>query len=216
MENTNSSSQNSADSPGKNILVGIFWIISLVIAVFVGFSFGQGNKNTINSAESAPLKTVNQINSLPTPTPQLSQNIVNNNICEKSGFAQKWEYLTSYTLKENETLQSIASSELNDSSRVNEIMQINGVGPLIVGSTLYLPPPSITKSSGNIKQVHGRLVKKDGVNWQLSFNGDIKGQSIIIPSFWFKEIPDKDSYEIGDCLTILFDDGYKVFEVSPQ
>jgi LysM repeat protein len=218
MENAQSSlSQKNEGSAGMKILMAILWISSLIIAVFIGIALGQSGKPSgINAEKSLPLTTTNQITGIQTSNLQATPAIVNNNICKKSGFAQKWEYLTSYTVKANDTLQGIASSQLNDEARVNEIMQTNGVGPLIVGSTLYLPPPNITKSSGNIKQVHGRLVKKDDVNWQLSFNGDINGQGIIIPSFWFTEIPSEDSYKVGDCLTILFDDGYKVFSVSLQ
>lgn len=211
----------SNESKNPQLLIGSFWVISILIALFFGYLMGnvantasQGSNQTQNSnvlaiqdASSNPSPTQST-----NPTPQ----IVNKNICSKSGFSQKWEYLVSYEIKENDSLQEIAKSELNDSSRVNEIMQLNGMGQLVVGSTLYLPPQSITKSSGNIKEVSGRLVVKDNNSWNVSFNGSEDGQAIIIPSFWFAEISDKDTFAVGDCLTVLLDDGYKVFSVKKQ
>jgi hypothetical protein len=208
------------------LTITVLWIVSVIVAGVLGFAYGNENKNSqtpiANSQKSQPIDVVNKVtNQLPATTiqtndPTSTPAIVNNNVCKKSGLAQKWEYLVPYTLKANDSYQNIAKSQLNDESRVNEIMQINGISQLVVGATLYLPPPSITKSSGNIQMASGRLVKKDSSGWQLSFNGDISGQSIIIPSFWFGEIANRDSYKIGDCLTILFDNGYKVFSVSNQ
>jgi hypothetical protein len=136
--------------------------------------------------------------------------------CKKAGFAQKWEYLTPYIVKQNDTFQDIATSELHDATRVNEITQINGVNPVVVGSTLYLPPPSVAKSSGNLREVYGKLSDKNSVSWHINFSVDPKGQGILIPSFWFEGLADTSSYKIGDCVKVFFDDGYKVYSLSLQ
>jgi hypothetical protein len=52
--------------------------------------------------------------------------------------------------------------------------------------------------------------------WHVSFNSDKEGIGILIPSYWFEAITNKDDYKVGDCLTVLFDDGFKVFSVSKQ
>lgn len=209
----NGSTNNSSNS---KILVGILWIASLLATAFIGFTFGQKEKLTVKPAPQNVLTSLNQVGDTPIPTQQITPSIIPNTVCAKSGFAQKWEYLTSYTVKEGDSLQDIVTTELNDSTRLNEVLQINGVGPLVVGSTLYLPPKLITKSAGKLKQIYGRLVVKDKDSWQLSFNGEKDGQRIIIPTFWFEEIADKESFIVGECLTVLLDDGFKVFSVAKQ
>lgn len=206
----------SSSFSGPRIIISFFWLLSLVVAGYIGFSYAKAmpveEKNTAKNV----LPAVATATVAPSPIPQNTPTTVNNNVCQKSGFAPKWEYLTPYVVKEGDSLQSIVSTQLKDSSRISEVIQINGNTPLVVEATIYLPPKTITKSTGNIKQVYGRLVEKNKSSWQLSFNGDKEGQGIVIPSFWFGEISGKDTYKIGDCLTILLDDGYKVFTVSHQ
>lgn len=191
----------------------MIWVVSLIVIGYGGYILGQQQSPT----QKNPTKNVlAEINSLPTSAPQNAAPSGVNTTCNKSGYAQQWEYLTSYVIKENDNLPAIAASELHDESRVNEIMQINGVGPLVVGSTLYLPPDIVTKSAGKLKQVHGKLIEKNASMWHLSFNNDEKGIGILIPTYWFEGITNKDEYKTGDCLTILFDDGFKVFMVTRQ
>ena len=211
MENEESSSFS-----GPRIILSLFWLLSLVVAGYVGYVFGQGTKPSDKTADKNVLPAVATATFAPSPIPQNTPTIINNNVCRKSGFAPKWEYLTPYVIKEGDSLQNIVSTQLKDSSRISEVIQINGSTPLVVEATIYLPPKTITKSTGNIKQVYGRLVEKDKSSWHLSFNGDKDGQGIVIPSFWFGEITGRDAYIVGDCLTILLDDGYKVFTVSRQ
>jgi hypothetical protein len=79
---------------------------------------------------------------------------------------------------------------------------------------LYLPPDFIKNSSGHIAQISGKIVQKDEGSWQLSYGGGEKGPGLWMPRFWFKDLPDKDSYKLGDCVTILFDNGVKVYKVT--
>lgn len=180
--------------------------------------------NTTQNEESSlkdPMGGTSQITpaestNLPAANTTVNAGASNNSTCPKTGFAQKWEYLTAYTVKQNDTLESIATDQLKDASRVNELLKINGVGPYVVGSTLYLPPPSITKSSGNIQQVYGKLVERNDTSWHVSFTADKTGQGILIPSFLFNSVPNKDSVKMGDCVSVLFDNGYKIYNLSLQ
>ena len=60
----------------------------------------------------------------------------------------------------------------------------------------------------------GLIVKKDLTSWQLSYGGGEKGMGIVFPGFWFKDISTRDTYKIGDCVTILFDNGVKVYSIK--
>jgi len=232
----NPADQEAAYSPGKQLMVGVAVTLFLVVAGFFAYAYVHGKSDQSNKAKSVMSATTNQITPLQwiSPTPQTaaekvtdvtpasgsnaisSQNTSTAKACTQNGPAQKWEYLVPYVVKEGDTLQSIATTQLNNGNRVNEILQLNGQGPYVVGSTIYLPPSSITQSSGNIKEVYGMLVKKDSSYWQLSYSSDPKGLGILIPSFWFDGVSNSDSFTIGDCIKVLFDDGNKVFSVAQQ
>ena len=222
--------QGKHDQFGTKMFLSSLWVVSLIFVGFIGFAWGQGSKTT--DTKKVLMANTSQVPVTVAPSPQITPNSFSNNIpgagvntptptvdttpCGKTGFAQKWEYLTAYVIKENDSIQNIAKEQLKDESRVNEILQINGVGQLVVGSTLYLPPPTITKSSGNIKQVYGKLVEKNNTSWHISFSSDPKGQGILMPSFLFEGIGNRDTYKIGDCIKVFFDDGFKVYSVSLQ
>lgn len=203
----------------------ILWIISLALVGFLSYTFGKNNsssqvssepqQNTSNtSPQTAPTAVVNATQGPVQTTPTSTVDI--NGTCKKSGIAQKWEYLTPYTIKQGDTVSGVAEEQLGDSSRVNEITELNNISYLTVGSTLYLPPKTITKSSGNLKEVYGMLLQKDNAVWHLGFGEGANGNGINIPAYWFSEIPNKNSFQLGDCLTVLFDDGFKVYSVSKQ
>jgi len=230
-ETPNTSSQTSSTS---KILLTSFWIASILLTGFLAYGYGKGSVKTQTNANEKVLSaqsiqsggvqgpitgsdnTAAQSPSLPASDSTVSSAPVNTTSCAKTGFAQKWEYLTPYVLKQGDSLQSIATDQLKDSSRVNELLQLNGVGPLVAGSTLYLPPASITKSSGKLQQVYGKLVEKTDASWHISFTSDKKGQGILIPSFLFQTVANKDTIQIGSCVTVFLDDGYKVYSLSLQ
>lgn len=227
MENIIHETSGENESSRTKEFVAVMWVFSLVLVGFFAFFIGRGTKppekqvdqvlGALQKAEVSPtlppaptqamLQPVEQQSV--TPTPDVSP-------CTKSGMAQKWEFLASYTVNEGDSLQSIASSELGDAGRTNEILQINGTGPYVAGSTIYLPPKSITKSNGRLQLVQGKLVERDASNWHVSFNDEKDGRGILIPTFWFADIPDRDSYHVGDCVSVLLDDGFKVFSVNLQ
>jgi hypothetical protein len=219
--------QSKHDGFGIKMFFSALWFVSLLIAGFIGFVWGQGSK--IDESKNVLTANTSEVPATVSPSPsEVSNNnvpdsgantptpTINTSTCSKNGFAQKWEYLTAYVIKENDSIQKIAKEQLKDETRVNEILQINGVGPLVVGSTLYLPPSTITKSSGNIKQLYGKLMEKNTTSWHVSFSSDPKGQGILIPSFLFEGIENKDSYKPGDCIKVFLDDGFTVYSVSLQ
>ena len=212
MDNAPQSTENTASF---TILLASLWIGSLVIIGLLGFFIGSQSKTSQPEATQNVLSSVNSV-ATPTTSAQPTPSTVVTPPCAKYGLAQKWEYLTTYTIKEGDSLQEIVTNELRDSSRLNEVMQLNGANQLVVGSTLYLPPPTINKSTGNIKLVHGKLTQKNAGYWHVSFNENNDGLGILIPTFWFGEVSDKESYQVGDCVSVLLDDGFKVFSVSRQ
>lgn len=197
-------------------VVGIIWFISLVIVGGSGYFFGQASVPVKETPKENVLSAMADLSNTPVPSPTITPTIVKEKACSKTGLSQKWEYLDPYVIKEGDSLQSIIAKELGDPTRLSEVVQLNGQGQLMVGSTLYLPPKSISKSSGNIRQVNGRLIERDDSMWHISFNADKNGQGLLIPTFWFESLANKGLYNVGDCLTILFDEGYKVFSVTLQ
>jgi len=228
----NTSDQENNYSPHTQVIVGMSVIFLFILAGFFVYLFMKGNiskqpttSGNVLNASTKQINPIQNVNATPytvtnsenviTPSTQNST-IPSGITCSRYGPAQKWEYLEPYTVKDGDSLQSIASTQLNDPSRVNEILQINGQGPYEVGSTLYLPPPSITKSTGNIEEVYGLLTEKDSSYWKISYSSDPNGMGILMPSYWFDTISNSNSFSVGNCVKVLFDNGNKAFSVSTQ
>lgn len=202
-----------ADSTSKTLWI-FLWTLSILVVGGIAYVLGAGTKST----ESQPARS-SQITTAPTqivestiaPTQAVDLNIS----CQKTGPSQKKEYLLTYILKEGDSFKSIATTELGNSTRVSELTKLNeDQRNLTVGSTIFLPPKDITESTGNISEVSGKIIKKDDASWQLTYGGGEKGLGIWMPGFWFKDFTDKDTYKVGDCVTILFDNGVKVYSVK--
>lgn len=227
---SHSPSQQSAPADEINwkMLMSTLWVVTLLITGFGGYLYGRSTTVVVDPEKKVvlgstnesptPIEAQQQTSYLQgeTPTPITTLQQKSSGTCKKTGFAQKWEYLKPYTVKQNDSYQDIAKTELHDATRVNEITQINGIGQVVVGSTLYLPPDEVTKSSGNLKEVYGKIIEKTTTSWHVNFSADGKGQGILFPSFWFDSIPDASSYKIGDCVKIFFDDGYKIYTLTKQ
>lgn len=203
----------------SGLITTFLWIMSLIFVGFFSFIAGQNTKpSSVISAPATPtivipdtVKGVSDVNISPSPQIDL------NGICAKSGLSQKSEFLTPYTIQDGDSLVKIAETQLKDASRVNEITQLNGnTSGLSAGSVLYLPPLSLPKSSGNLAQVSGMIIKKDNATWQLSYGGGAKGLGIVIPAYYFSGVENKDDFKIGDCVTVFLDDGVKVYTVTKQ
>lgn len=189
------------------------WLLAILLTGIVCFFLGRNTVAQKPQEIDQPQKNVLSDNTLPTaiPTPQIDLTTA----CEKTGASEKKEYLKSYILKEGDTINSIAKNELGDTTRNTEILTLNdNISKMTVGSILYLPPDNIKSSSGHIAQVSGRIIKMDEGSWQLSYGGVEKGPGLWMPGFWFKDLAHKNNYHIGDCVTVLFDNGVKVYSVT--
>lgn len=194
-------------------IVAVLWLASLVIIGFVGFMVGKSS-TVSTSPEVAGITTV------PTGGPQLSTppnaNIVDlDTSCKITGPAQKKDYLVPYILKEGDSFQSIAENELNDQTRVTELTNLNDDAKnLTVGSTIYLPPSEIKSSSGHLVQVSGKIVKKDNGSWQLTYGGGKDGPGIWIPAYYLKDLSGLEQFKVGDCVTLLIDNGVRAYSIK--
>lgn len=206
------------EQTNTKIVVGILWLASLVIVGFVSYLVGMNgsSKNvTVQTVVTPTVQpTIEAIISTAEPT-VAATDVDLDGTCDITGPSQKKDYLVTYILKEGDSLPIIAERELGDKTRTSEIIQLNdNAPPMTVGGTIYLPPKDIKESSGHIFQTSGKIVKKDTVSWQLSYGGGVKGTGIVFPGYWFKNIPNQDTYKLGDCVTVLFDNGVKVYSVK--
>lgn len=209
----------SKDESASGLLKNFFWISTIIAVAIISYFIGtKSNSSTPATAPKTSSPQQSELTIFPSQPPSeiSSTPTVNmDKVCAKNGLSQKKDYLISYTIKTNDSITSIASQELGDATRTSEILQLNeNPSSLTIGSIFYLPPVLIKQSSGNIKEVSGMIVKKDNASWQLSYGGGSKGLGLWMPGYWFSEITDKDSYVIGDCVTILFDNGFKVYSVK--
>ncbi|HVZ12415.1 MAG TPA: LysM domain-containing protein [Patescibacteria group bacterium] len=211
METGESKSENSGN------IFAVLWVVSVVIAAVVGYFIGHAGSNpptTQNSNAQAVTQASNDI----TPTETVvapTTSVDMDGICSKSGPSQQKDYLVPYILQAGDSFQSIAEKELGDGTRVSELTALNdGAKDLTVGSTIYLPPKNIKSSSGHIVEVSGKVVKKDNSAWQLSYGGGEKGMGVVIPAYYLKDVTNSDTIQLGDCVTVLMDNGVKAYSVT--
>jgi len=132
-----------------------------------------------------------------------------------------------YTVKEGDSLLSIASNQLGDSSRANEIISLNkddypGLIDqprlLQAGWELELPLRNLGIVQHELKTLSGMVASYDGKRIGVSFNqkGTQYGEYSIQES---TEIVGEE-IGFGDCIHILVDDdprgGSRVIRVYPQ
>lgn len=198
----------------SNVATTSLWLLAILLTGVICFFIGKNSNSSAAPTDEPQKNVLSENNSLPTqvptePPPDLAST------CEITGASEKKDYLKSYILKEGDTVNSIAKNELGDTTRNTEILTLNdNISKMTVGSILYLPPDNIKSSSGHIAQVSGRITKLDEGSWQLSYGGGEKGPGLWMPGFWFKDLPDKNNYKVGDCVTVLFDNGVKVYKVT--
>lgn len=210
------------DSAGSNNsstanIVALLWLVSLVIVGAVAFFIGTTTSAQPKDGQFAAITISPSQNTQITPLPQQQQasdpNL--NEICKKSGPSQKKDYLKSYLLKEGDSFATVAEKELGDPTRVSELTALNeDQKQLTVGSTIYLPPDGIKQSSGRLAEISGKVVQKDNANWQISYGGGTTGPGVIMPAFWFQDIPESANVKLGDCVTVFVDNGVKAYSVK--
>lgn len=130
------------------------------------------------------------------------------------------DYLEKYTVKKGDTLLSIAKSELDNSSRVQELIQLNKntypelslENPFIeVGWSFYLPPKDVV-TTGVLAKGHGEITEIHQSYWLVMYGqGGVHLEWDSSTKFENKAI---DQYKEGDCITYLIDS--KAISVSPQ
>lgn len=213
-----SSSSDNDSGFGSKLLWILVWLATLAIVAAISYGIGKGGSNLSLKPSPVPTTSLQEIPTAPplsltpthivSPAPEIA-------ICDKTGPSQKKDYLVTYYMKEGDSVTSVAEKELGDARRTTEIIALNEGGPaLAVGSALYLPPSDIKQSSGHISEVSGKIVRKDDTtSWQLAYGAGVDGPGIAIPGFWFKNIITT-QYKIGDCVTILFDNGVKVYSIK--
>lgn len=198
-------------------IIALLWLSSLVLVGVVGYLFGQSSVDSeglvagITTVPTASQQITPPPNTTIAPTriPDLG------GICEKSGPSQKKDYLIAYILKEGDSFNSVAENELKDPTRVSELTKLNeDQKNLTVGSTIYLPPSYIKSSNGALLELSGKIIKKDNASWQISFGGGSEGRGVDMPAYYFKDIPNLQNFQIGDCVTVFLEDGVKVHSIS--
>lgn len=210
------------DQAGNNSstanIVALLWLVSLVIVAAVSYFVGRTSATPQNANQFAAVTTFPTQGNQITPPPQGQQQEVDpnlNDICKISGPSQKKDFLIPYVLKEGDSFNTIAEKELGDATRVSELTTLNEEQKqLTVGSTIYLPPSDIKQSSGRLAQISGKVVKKDNANWQISYGGGTTGPGVLMPAFWFKDLPDASQIQLGDCVTVFIDNGVKAYSVK--
>lgn len=127
--------------------------------------------------------------------------------CEKNGYYKKEEYLQEYTVKQGDSLISIATTQLGDSSRVNELISLNddkNLYSLEEGWELFLPPSQQT--SGRVKKFGGKIYKIDANYVYIQLHPGTELESMGIPKYHFDSIQNWSSFHLNDCVIILLDE----------
>lgn len=134
-----------------------------------------------------------------------------------------------YIVRKGDTLLSIARDQLNDTSRVNEIINLNsGIYPqlslqnpfLEVGWKLYLTPSNFPRTSGRVTEEKGKIIDMNSTNWYIMVStrpASPPYDSFTITDITFINKP-RQLYRIGDCVNIFVDEGTSPLStiITPQ
>ena len=143
--------------------------------------------------------------------------------CTENGFLAKEELLAHYRVGNNETLQSIAETQLHDRSRAHEIYLLNGemlvregFGEDVVlpeGMRLLIPPEEARFSSGNVIGVAGRIVKMQGSAYLVSPKA-----GLTISLYTDEQTKLERNFKVGDCVESIYygDNSNKAVWIFPQ
>lgn len=179
-------------------------IVLLIIFLFaVGFYIGMRYQFWI-------LESNMQNNHVALINPQIKSKY----ICSQYGeITDKSQFLQKYTVQPGNSLLSIAKQQLNDVSKVGEIIALNkDMYPdlsldnsfLEQGMTLYLPDKNWPLSSDDLVQIAGQVTEIDNGN-----SDDLKDERIVIngPTFVSSMLSSNSSIysqnkqvKVGDCI----------------
>ena len=139
--------------------------------------------------------------------------------CSKQGIQPKSTYLKSYSVQAGDSLLSIAKNQLNDPSRIMELINMNkdkypqlsmSQPFLEQGFTLFLPPKDRI-TNGYVFMISGKIKmnEDDLAIWEVKFDGGSGG------TFLTKDL---NGFKPGDCVNVLYQGGKdgKLFSVTRQ
>lgn len=133
--------------------------------------------------------------------------------CPSYGLLDKDFYLNKYTVKKGDTLLLIAKYELGDSSRVDELIEINKTwypslsiqAPNIeVGWQLRIPPKFFPKSSGFIIGEGGKVLRDREDSMLINLKSDQRIETLISKTPQIKYLGSS-SFKQGDCVYVIGD-----------
>ena len=132
---------------------------------------------------------------------------------EQASFCKKYEldkeeYLRVYVTKEGDTLESVASSELGNTNKADQIKQLNSnsnlsSGQLKVGQSIYLPREGDIDSKGLLLPVVGKILNINGATIGVSTTAG----SLSTRTISFSNPDDLQEISVGDCVVVILDKG---------
>jgi len=150
--------------------------------------------------------------------------------CPRFGYQGKDEFLEKYTVQSGDSLLKIAKYQLNDVSKVEEIIALNKDrypdistknSFLEKGWVLLLPPKDLAFNSSdipflqNLGRTYGALVSAGSNNDYWKIQQDSKGTlSTMKPNSRTKFIG-KTNFQEGDCV-IIIGIGTEILSIQPQ
>jgi hypothetical protein len=206
----------------KKVSVEKSIILALMILLpFLGFFLGMEYQRRVFSGltyqeiagtiEAPQTPSVLPKSAAPEPAPPKVEPYKLKKNCPKYGFSQEEEFLRAYRVKQGDTLLLIARSQLDDSSRYNEIIVLNSwrfphlsvEDPYLeIGWTLYLPPMSIRSLEGRLFKINGELAEiDDNGRWRIIQPG---GMGYFLPTDR-TQMPEGVQFKVGDCVSILYE-----------
>ena len=174
------------------ILVGLFSLFSLFIGVFLGKNYFSDKKITTL--------------------------LPNKGKCAYYGFLEKDIFLGKYIVNKGDTLLSIATKVLENSSRVEELIALNkSTYPnlslqnsfLEVVWVLNIPPSFINSSTGYLIGVGGEILSQNENAIELNLYAGQRGIDEGYMSYKrpYTKYMGKESFEVGDCVIAIIDSG---------
>jgi len=148
--------------------------------------------------------------------------------CFCYGLLDKDFYLNKYIVQKGDTLLYIAKNELGDSSRVDELIELNKTwysdisiqNPIIQeGWELRIPPEFFPESSGFLQGVGGEVLedREDGIIINLKYGQQVKQMNYKTSQTKYLG---QASFKPGDCVYIVKDfsarAGTGILAISPQ
>ena len=145
--------------------------------------------------------------SLLSPSPLIEKRVK----CAYYGLLDQDFFLTKYTVQKGDTLLSVAKNQLGDSSRVDELIQLNKQtypsisiqNPTIeVGWILRISPKYFPRWTGILEGEGGKVLENTNDDIVITVRSDQN-----VPTISYKTAQTKylgqDTFKVGDCVYIL-------------